>query len=93
MNWNIFHEGMMEKSETYRGLPDEVKQMFLLNMMDLGVVLTPYPMVYGNNQLMIRIPRNLTGDRKPERGGRGPGRSTFRCNIEVGGHARGTHVI
>ena len=44
---------MEEQSATYRSLPPEVQETFLINMTDLGVVRAPYPMVYGGELMII----------------------------------------
>lgn len=53
-----FERALSERSDVYRNLPPEVRNVMKLNMMDMGVISPPALMVYGGCQLM-RMPMML----------------------------------
>lgn len=56
---DITHSHLIEDNTTYRKLPKEVQRMFLLNLMDLGAVRAPYPILRNAPPLMIYRPHRI----------------------------------
>lgn len=57
LGWHEFEEKMLEKSEIYRKFRVPVRELFILNMMDAGIIEPPYPLLYGNGALSV-VSRN-----------------------------------
>jgi hypothetical protein len=52
--WDEFDRKMSQRSDAYLALPSEVREMFMLNLMDLGVIKVPDLLRYERRELAVR---------------------------------------